>query len=149
MSIPALVTLGLGDFSRVPWIVTGGLGDYDARVLPAPIEVAPGRELFGRKRNFNFYPKAVAEEEWFAFNYADLLGPGERLTGAPTISVDVIAGADGQAASMISSEDTVLEHSRVLQKFVGGVPLVRYMLNCLATTSEGESILLQGKLWVR
>jgi hypothetical protein len=94
-----------------------------------------------------FDPKAVQEEDSFAFDFTDLLSTGETVTGA-VITIDVIDGVDPSPSSMIAGSPTVVG-AIVSVKLVGGVEGVLYCIHCLATCSTGLEKELKGDLRVQ
>lgn len=97
-------------------------------------------------------PKDPSEEEWFAFNYTGPLaerGPDVALLAspAPQIFVTVEQGVDASAGGLISGSPLVVG-KRVFQKFKGGISGVKYRLACLAPTTDGQKLRLEGTLWV-
>lgn len=92
-------------------------------------------------------PKTPTEEEFYSFDYARLLGPGETISGS-VWTVSVLEGTDASPSSMLSGAPSV-SGSRVSHKLIGGVVETRYCIKCQATTSLGQKIELSDALWVR
>jgi hypothetical protein len=93
-----------------------------------------------------FDPKHPDSEESFAFDFTDLLATGETVQSA-AVTCSVIHGTDPAASSMVQGTPTV-QSPKVSIFIVDGVEGVIYRLKCIATTSNGQDLVLESDLLV-
>lgn len=89
--------------------------------------------------------KRPAEEITVAFRFTRDLPDGVTLMPGATVSIAVRKGSDPDAAAMLAGVPAV-SGSVVLQKVVAGLDRVQYQLTCLAETSTGDLLQLDGLL---
>jgi hypothetical protein len=95
----------------------------------------------------SFDPKDPAAKEFFSFDYRWQLADGETISSA-VWTVSVLSGTDPSPASMLSGA-AVIFGSRVSHLIIGGVEGVKYCVECKATTSAGQEIVLSNTLKVQ
>ena len=88
--------------------------------------------------------KAPSEELYLQFDYSENLTGNESIVES-IISISVINGIDSNASAMIASSP-INAAPLVTQKVVGGISKNQYLIECLATTSDGEKILTSALL---
>lgn len=93
-----------------------------------------------------FDPKLPAGQEIFAFDFVKALSTGETITSA-SWAVTVLSGTDAAASTMASGPVTIAG-SKVSQLIINGVSGVRYLIECIATTSLTQRIPAYASLYV-
>lgn len=100
-----------------------------------------------------FSPKAPAEVARFTLDFDRLLGPGVTISSG-TATIAVLDGVDPDAGAMMRGVQVMQSlaglPSRALGVMVGdGVAGVRYGLQGIATTTDGQTIPLAGDFYVQ
>lgn len=90
--------------------------------------------------------KCVSEDKLLTWDFASQLAIGETLVGA-TVTASVFSGTDASPSSIISGADTI-SGSVVTQKIIDGTAGVQYYVDCAATTSLGQVLVLRSFLTV-
>jgi hypothetical protein len=93
-----------------------------------------------------FGPKLTSETLDLTFDFDSMLAVGETLASAVTTAT-VFSGEDSSPSSIIDGSAT-LDGTQVIQTVTDGVAGVVYVLNCAATTSAGQILIMQGRLAV-
>lgn len=93
-----------------------------------------------------FPSKFNTTQLFLEFNYLSLLAPSETITGA-SITASVLVGTDPNPQAVVAGSPTITGPI-VAQLIIGGLVGVIYLLNCVISTNQGNSILLQGHLAV-
>lgn len=94
----------------------------------------------------SFDPKDPAAREFFSFEFRWQLASGETISSA-VWTVTVLSGTDANPSAMLSGA-AVIAGSRVSHLIIGGVVGVKYCIECKATTSAGQEIVLGDTLVV-
>ncbi len=97
-------------------------------------------------KNTNIQSKLVNETVSIDFDFSSMLSIGETLVSG-AVTVDVFSGLDNSPSSILDGSES-LSGATISQDITGGVAGVIYVLNCAATTSKGQELILQGKLAV-
>ncbi len=83
--------------------------------------------------------KTVAEKITVTFSFAAALVAGEAITTTNTIVVAPYIGVDAAPSSMVNGSATVdTVNGLILQSFMGGQPIVDYLLSSRVTTNQGR-----------
>lgn len=92
---------------------------------------------------------ATVEQETVTFDYGGILKPGITLTGTPTITCDVYGGTDPTPDARIigpwrigDSPNTGAPNAAIYQVFGQMLAGVTYRLQCVCTTSDGQTLSL-------
>ncbi|MGH7746159.1 MAG: hypothetical protein ACREQ5_15555, partial [Candidatus Dormibacteria bacterium] len=88
--------------------------------------------------------KYVGETGSYLFDYTSRLAPTETLSSA-VVSASVYSGVDASPGGIISGSASVVGNA-ISQKITAGVPGTIYVLSCVATTSAGSTLTIQGYL---
>lgn len=92
-----------------------------------------------------FEPKRPGEIVAIKFPFSRELAAGETLTGAPTITVTLRAGADADPQALLAGAPA-LGADYVLALFGPGVDGAQYLIECLADTTAGQRLQREGVL---
>lgn len=92
------------------------------------------------------YTKYVSEDKFLDWDFASQLAVGETLVAA-TVTASVYSGTDANPSAIVSGNDTI-SGSVVTQKIVDGTAGVQYWVDCAATTSAGQVLVLRSYLSV-
>lgn len=87
-------------------------------------------------------PLDVDETDYVAFDYTEILVPGETLL-TPVVSCEAASGEDPAAASKASGSP-IVDGAVVKQLMTGVLNDVVYLLRSKAPTSEGRVLVLAG-----
>lgn len=85
-----------------------------------------------------FGAKRPGEAVTLAWDFAPELPAGVSVTGAAATTVEVLAGEDAAAASMLEGVAAAVG-AKVLQRVVGGVVGVDYLVVARAVLSDGQA----------
>lgn len=89
--------------------------------------------------------KRPAERVTVRFRFGRELGTGVSLSPGATVTATVRKGVDPAPAALVP-EAAVISGTDVLVRVVGGLDGVQYLLTCLAPTSDGNLLQLDGIL---
>lgn len=83
--------------------------------------------------------KTVNEKVTVTFSFAAALVAGESITTTNTVTVVPYIGVDTAPSAMLNGAAVVdTTNGLVLQSFMGGLPIVDYLLSARVTTSQGR-----------
>ena len=82
-----------------------------------------------------FSPAYVGETVTLTFDFVNLLGPGETLSGTPTFTVNATQGLDGTPSGIINGTPQI-SGTKVLQSFKPKVAGEYYDIICQCSTSS-------------
>lgn len=92
---------------------------------------------------------AVFEVETIGFDFGMILAPGETITAVLQMLCAVLSGIDASPASRLigtpqvaASNTTGAPRAEVLQKFGTAVAGCSYSLQCVVSTTDGQSLSL-------
>lgn len=100
-----------------------------------------------------FSPKAPGETARFTLDYDRLLGDGVTIQSG-TATMTVLDGIDANPSAMVGTVQVIQSlagnPARALGVMVsGGVSGVRYGLQAIATTTDGQTLPLAGDFYVQ
>lgn len=85
------------------------------------------------------WSKYTAETVSIVLSFADLLSPGDTITGTPVITVTVYTGTDSNPSNLLYQLPTVTKGSVVEQRFRLGIPGVIYHILFTIQTVAGDT----------
>lgn len=90
--------------------------------------------------NFISGSKYVLETISIVVSFADLLSPGDTISGLPAITVSVASGTDTNPANLLYMAAIVRSGQTVEQRFRLGLPGVIYYINFTVGTTLGDRL---------
>ena len=90
--------------------------------------------------NFISGSKYVPETISIVVSFADLLSPGDTISGLPAITVSVASGTDTNPANLLYMAAIVRSGQTVEQRFRLGLPGVIYYINFTVGTTLGDRL---------
>ncbi len=94
----------------------------------------------------SFPPKQIDEDIVASFDYTAQLASGETISTA-VFSATVVKGTDGSPDDIISGSSTI-SGAVSSQLVIDGVDGVKYLVKCIATTSQSQKLHGLGYLTV-
>jgi len=82
----------------------------------------------------SFSYKLTTENEQFTFDFSNVLGSTETISGTPAVAITVKEGTDPSPSSMLLGV-ALVSGSRVAQRIYGGLDQVTYTIAVTITTS--------------
>lgn len=130
-------------------VATGFPRGRIARGAPRNRIVARTGNAMSQTNNLTPPIDASVEEETVTFDYGVAIKPGVTLTGTPTITCEVYGGTDPDPASRIigpwtmgASPNTGAPDAAIYQVFGQMLAGATYRLQCVCTTSDGQTLSL-------
>ena len=93
----------------------------------------------------SFSYKLTTENEQFTFDFSNVLGSTETISGTPAVAITVKEGVDPSPSAMLLGV-ALVSGPRVAQRIYGGLDQVTYRLEMSVTTSLTNVYTLVGDL---
>ena len=89
-------------------------------------------------------PKDVGETDVLTFDYTDSLAEDELILSA-TVTITVVQGVDASPSAVLSGGAQIAT-PYALQRVIGGVRNVTYLVSCAAVTDDSRTLVVAGLL---